>query len=146
VSDKDSDNDGSADCSDGCPNDPNKEIPGECGCGAPEGSCSEPEIFWVVGPEGGSCDTACQNHNTSCVEEELNKIDTSEKMIAIANEAGVTCNGVNNWTYDSSPGLCTNIACCNGDCVGLCAYGLNTPRTCGGFYAHYSRFCPCLKK
>lgn len=29
----DSDNDGTADCNDGCPNDPNKTAPGTCGCG-----------------------------------------------------------------------------------------------------------------
>ncbi|MBK8268216.1 MAG: hypothetical protein IPK83_07870 [Planctomycetes bacterium] len=29
----DTDNDGTPDCSDGCPNDPNKTAPGQCGCG-----------------------------------------------------------------------------------------------------------------
>jgi hypothetical protein len=32
----DSDNDGTANCSDGCPTDPNKTAPGACGCGASE--------------------------------------------------------------------------------------------------------------
>jgi hypothetical protein len=33
VSDADTDNDGTADCNDGCPNDPLKTAPGACGCG-----------------------------------------------------------------------------------------------------------------
>ncbi|MFC1495105.1 C13 family peptidase [Thermodesulfobacteriota bacterium] len=33
VLDADSDNDGTADDEDGCPDDPNKTVPGECGCG-----------------------------------------------------------------------------------------------------------------
>jgi hypothetical protein len=32
----DSDGDGTPDCSDGCPNDPNKTAPGICGCGIPD--------------------------------------------------------------------------------------------------------------
>lgn len=32
----DSDGDGTPDCADGCPNDPNKTTPGACGCGVPE--------------------------------------------------------------------------------------------------------------
>ena len=32
----DSDGDGTADCSDGCPSDPNKIAAGQCGCGAPD--------------------------------------------------------------------------------------------------------------
>ncbi len=35
----DSDLDGTPDCLDGCPSDPNKTAPGACGCGAPESSC-----------------------------------------------------------------------------------------------------------
>mgnify|MGYP001565683376 CR=1 FL=1 len=33
VPDTDSDGDGTPDCHDGCPNDPNKSAPGDCGCG-----------------------------------------------------------------------------------------------------------------
>lgn len=33
VADTDSDHDGTADCTDGCVNDPNKTAPGQCGCG-----------------------------------------------------------------------------------------------------------------
>ncbi|MBK9759360.1 MAG: HYR domain-containing protein [Flavobacteriales bacterium] len=33
VSRPDADGDGTADCDDGCPNDPNKIVPGQCGCG-----------------------------------------------------------------------------------------------------------------
>lgn len=37
----DSDNDGTVDCEDDCPNDPNKTIPGNCGCGVTEtGDCN----------------------------------------------------------------------------------------------------------
>jgi hypothetical protein len=36
VADTDSDGDGTADCNDGCPNDPNKTQPGICGCGKPD--------------------------------------------------------------------------------------------------------------
>ena len=34
--DTDSDNDGTPDCNDDCPNDPNKTEPGDCGCGTPD--------------------------------------------------------------------------------------------------------------
>jgi hypothetical protein len=36
VPDTDSDNDGTPDCNDLCPADPNKTAPGVCGCGNPE--------------------------------------------------------------------------------------------------------------
>ena len=36
VSDADSDGDGTVDCLDGCPTDPNKTAPGICGCGVPD--------------------------------------------------------------------------------------------------------------
>ncbi len=36
ISQADADNDGTPDCSDGCPNDPNKTSPGACGCGVPD--------------------------------------------------------------------------------------------------------------
>ena len=36
AADTDSDSDGTADCNDGCPNDPNKVAPGICGCGTPD--------------------------------------------------------------------------------------------------------------
>ncbi|MCB0768888.1 MAG: gliding motility-associated C-terminal domain-containing protein, partial [Flavobacteriales bacterium] len=39
TADTDSDSDGTADCNDGCPNDPNKVEPGNCGCGQTEESC-----------------------------------------------------------------------------------------------------------
>jgi predicted phosphodiesterase len=38
---------------DNCPNDPNKTEPGECGCGNPEGSCSNAWKFVVVGDSRG---------------------------------------------------------------------------------------------
>lgn len=38
----DSDRDGTPDCLDGCPDDPDKTEPGECNCGVPEGSCTGP--------------------------------------------------------------------------------------------------------
>jgi hypothetical protein len=34
--DTDSDGDGTLDCNDGCPNDPDKAAPGSCGCGTPD--------------------------------------------------------------------------------------------------------------
>jgi hypothetical protein len=36
VADTDTDGDGTADCNDGCPNDPLKIAPGVCGCGVPD--------------------------------------------------------------------------------------------------------------
>ena len=36
VSQPDSDGDNTADCADGCPSDPNKTAPGQCGCGNPD--------------------------------------------------------------------------------------------------------------
>ncbi len=41
VTDPDTDSDGTSDCLDGCPNDPNKVAPGICGCGIAEGSCQD---------------------------------------------------------------------------------------------------------
>ncbi len=37
----DTDGDGTDDCSDQCINDPNKIVPGDCGCGIPEGTCED---------------------------------------------------------------------------------------------------------
>lgn len=37
----DADEDGTLDCNDQCPNDPNKTIPGSCGCGVEEGTCTD---------------------------------------------------------------------------------------------------------
>ncbi len=37
----DTDQDGTLDCNDNCPNDPNKTEPGNCGCGTPEGACAD---------------------------------------------------------------------------------------------------------
>ncbi|MBL0128564.1 MAG: T9SS type A sorting domain-containing protein [Flavobacteriales bacterium] len=54
----DSDGDGTRDCEDGCPNDPNKTAPGLCGCGVAEGSCSA-DCLGVVGGSavpGSGCD------------------------------------------------------------------------------------------
>ena len=36
MPDDDGDSDGTPDCNDGCPSDPNKTEPGQCGCGSPE--------------------------------------------------------------------------------------------------------------
>lgn len=36
----DTDKDGTPDCLDQCPNDPLKIVPGDCGCGIPEGTCN----------------------------------------------------------------------------------------------------------
>ena len=36
VSSPDTDGDGTVNCQDGCPNDPNKTAPGQCGCGVPD--------------------------------------------------------------------------------------------------------------
>jgi CxxC motif-containing protein (DUF1111 family)/subtilisin-like proprotein convertase family protein len=36
CSDGDDDNDGTSDLTDGCPSDPNKVLPGQCGCGVPD--------------------------------------------------------------------------------------------------------------
>jgi hypothetical protein len=38
---KDSDGDGTPDCTDACPNDAAKTAPGQCGCGAAEGTCDQ---------------------------------------------------------------------------------------------------------
>jgi hypothetical protein len=38
---EDSDGDETLDCHDGCPNDPNKTEPGDCGCGVPESGDSD---------------------------------------------------------------------------------------------------------
>ena len=39
----DTDGDGVDDCADGCPEDPDKVAPGECGCGVPEGCNNDDE-------------------------------------------------------------------------------------------------------
>lgn len=42
----DSDNDGTPDCKDECPNDPDKLAPGICGCGTAEGECKDCANVW----------------------------------------------------------------------------------------------------
>ncbi len=48
----DTDGDGTDDCSDNCPNDPNKVNPGDCGCGVPEGSCDGLQFAIPGGNQG----------------------------------------------------------------------------------------------
>ena len=60
----DSDNDGTPDVSDECPNDPNKITEGECGCGVAEGDCDlsgayETNIQWTI-PGGDQGLAACK--------------------------------------------------------------------------------------
>ncbi len=49
----DSDTDGTLDCADGCPNDPNKTEPGDCGCGTPDDDSD--------GDGTGDCIDGCPN-------------------------------------------------------------------------------------
>ncbi len=56
----DTDDDGTLDCNDGCPDDPNKIVPGDCGCGVAEGSCTD-----CAGVSGG---TAFLDGCGTCVE------------------------------------------------------------------------------
>lgn len=50
---QDADDDGTVDCLDGCPDDPLKTEPGQCGCGLPDlGDCALPQVT-VTGPNGG---------------------------------------------------------------------------------------------
>jgi hypothetical protein len=52
----DSDDDGTSDCNDNCPDDPDKTDPGNCGCGTPEGTCEgELQGDDGGGSSGGSC-------------------------------------------------------------------------------------------
>jgi hypothetical protein len=52
----DSDDDGTSDCNDNCPDDPDKTDPGDCGCGTPEGTCEgELQGDDGGGSSGGSC-------------------------------------------------------------------------------------------
>lgn len=59
----DSDNDGTPDISDECPNDPNKISSGNCGCGNPEGNCPVDDyrthIDWAI-PGGNNGLAACK--------------------------------------------------------------------------------------
>ncbi len=50
----DTDDDGTPDCNDNCPEDPDKIEAGVCGCGIPEGSCDDEEIPAGNGNGGGS--------------------------------------------------------------------------------------------
>ncbi|MBX3396444.1 MAG: PQQ-dependent sugar dehydrogenase [Phycisphaerae bacterium] len=47
----DSDQDGTPDCSDGCPNDPEKIAPGNCGCGVPD-TAATGDMDGIGGPDG----------------------------------------------------------------------------------------------
>ena len=59
----DSDNDGTPDVADGCPTDPNKIAPGDCGCNVAEGTCTTNEykthIDWAI-PGGDQGMAACK--------------------------------------------------------------------------------------
>lgn len=67
CSDTDSDGDGTADCDDGCPNDPNKTEPGQCGCGTPDtdtdgdgiADCNDPPDSGCTSCFKGDCDGIC---------------------------------------------------------------------------------------
>jgi hypothetical protein len=56
VPDTDSDGDGTPNCHDGCPNDPNKIAPGQCGCGVPDTDSD--------GDGTANCNDGCPNDRT----------------------------------------------------------------------------------
>ncbi len=87
----DSDNDGTCDAQDGCPNDPNKTDPGSCGCGNPEPGtpCDDGNPFTVGDTIGVDC--LCEG-------------------------APVTC-GQNGDCSDGDP--CTLDSCSNGICISI---------------------------
>ncbi|MCH2160232.1 MAG: right-handed parallel beta-helix repeat-containing protein [Phycisphaerales bacterium] len=57
----DSDNDGTLDCNDGCPNDPRKTDPGQCGCGNEDTDTDEDGIA--------DCNDPCPNWPYDCSED-----------------------------------------------------------------------------
>ena len=48
------------------------------------------------------------------------------------------------WGYENMPAICSDASCCGGNCVGICAYGIQLTNSCGGSAGgSYSRLCPC---
>jgi hypothetical protein len=48
------------------------------------------------------------------------------------------------WGYENMPAICSDASCCGGNCVGICAYGIQLTNSCGGNAGgSYSRLCPC---
>jgi len=103
-------------------------------------------IVWILAPEGGDCDSACNAEKLVCLEEALAGIDSRAEIEEVANASGHPCDGVAGWGYDNNPGICTNPKCCgDGGCTGICAYGNTGVRSCAGAApGDYSRLCPCL--
>jgi predicted outer membrane repeat protein len=65
VTSIDSDGDGTPDCADECPNDPNKTVPGNCGCDLPE------ENQWMIGswsPCSVNCGDGVATRVVSCID------------------------------------------------------------------------------
>jgi hypothetical protein len=52
---------GSSGTVDNCPNDPNKTAPGACGCGVPEGTCSDGEPKCVSANESATAALSCSS-------------------------------------------------------------------------------------
>lgn len=99
---------------------------------------------WKLAGPGESCDVGCASYGMFCHGSQIFSVDSSEQVIAAAQEAGQTCNGTAGWGYENMPAICSDASCCGGNCVGICAYGIQLTNSCGGSAGgSYSRLCPC---
>ncbi|MCH8969268.1 MAG: hypothetical protein IIA66_09155 [Planctomycetes bacterium] len=100
----DNDEDGEPNCSDGCPDDPNKTSPGECGCGVPEGTCGG---GGGGGGGGGSCGT-CADDGLFCTGDPVCTNGTCQFT-------GNPCGGDTPVCCEAS-GSCVSECCSDTDC------------------------------
>ena len=91
----DSDGDEVPDCLDGCPNDPNKLEPGECGCGLPDadangnGTVDCLETFGCTDPGACNFEAAATADNGSCIYPSASYLDCSGQCLADADGDGI---------------------------------------------------------
>lgn len=99
----------------------------------------------MLSAEGGSCDAACAGMGGQCdISSTLSITGSYAGVTSAAAAVGRTCNGMQYWSYDSGPGLCTSADCCQGSCVNVCVVGSTPVTSCTSSSPQYSRLCSCL--
>ena len=97
----DADNDGTADCSDGCPADPNKQAPGACGCGVAD----VPTTYYADVDGDGFGDAASPLAGFTCAVPPGHVANSSDNCPAVANPDQADAN--NNGVGDACEAGCT---------------------------------------
>ncbi len=106
----DSDGDGTPNCTDGCPNDPSKIAPGQCGCGVPDTDSDGDGLANCVDPcpNGPNPGAPC-NDNFNCTVNDVINANCACAGTFLDSDGDGTCNAVDGCPNDPNkiaPGTC----------------------------------------